>query len=403
MNCFSRLALTAALGLSLVCAGCSNGTADNSAMTGSSNVATPKPELETASDGTSISPAIYSEDDYLKLLEENYPQVAASLVDEAQQTIAIPGLDATNTFLLETEKKQSSDNSDTSVDNEETSDGTYEIDVCDQMTPQGVTVDDEHMYISAYCGKHEHFSVLYVLDKVTGEYQKTIVLGGNSHAGGIAYVEQAAGLWITTNKSSIKGDGELSLVTMADIEAYDLERDLRPIEYAKRVDLDETKAASSLTYFNGYLIVGHFEEEGLGKAVCYKLDENGIPYLNGNIAAYPEDVVTSAGGLELEQGICADDEHMYLTESYGKEHSRFYVLDVDSSKGIAGWVEFNEDDFDNNLKMPRYLEQVSSEGDTLYLIFEGAANKYRERDVPIHTDRVLKISKTKLFEQMGIE
>lgn len=401
MNRFSRIALTTALGLSLMCAGCSGTTADGSATAANSG-ATAKPELETASDGTSISPAMYSEADYLKLLQENYPEVAASLVDEDQQTIPIPGLDATNTFLIETEKKESSDNSDADVENEDSSDGKYEIDVCDQMTPQGVTVDDEHMYISAYCGKHEHFSVLYVLDKATGAYQKTVVLGGNSHAGGIAYVESAAGLWITTNKSSVKGDGELSLVTMADLEAYDLETDLVPIEYAKRVDLDETKAASSLTYYNGYLIVGHFEEEGLGKAVCYKLDENGIPYLNGNIAAYPEDVVTSAGGLELEQGICADDEHLYLTESYGKEHSRFYVLDVDASKGIAGWVEFNEDDFDQNLKMPRYLEQVSSDGDTLYLIFEGAANKYRERDVPMHTDRVLKISKTKLFEAMGL-
>lgn len=387
MKRFSRLVMALLLAVQVpLLAACSGGT----------------PALEKAEDGTSISPAIYSENDYLKLLQENYPELAESLVDEDQQTIPIPGLDATNTFKLEVKKQDSTDNSDTSTTNLDSSDGKFEIDVCDQMTPQGVTVDSEHMYISAYCGQHEHYSVLYVLDKATGEYQKTIVLGGNSHAGGIAYVEQAGGLWITTNKSSVKGDGELSLITMADIEAYDLETDLKPIEYTKRVDLDETKAASSLAYYNGYLIVGHFEEEGLGKAVCYKLDENGIPYLNGNIAAYPEDVVTSRGGLYLEQGICADDEHMYLTESYGKDHSRFYVLDADPSKGIAGWVEFNEDDFDNNLKMPRYLEQVSSDGDTLYLIFEGAANKYRERDVPMHTDRVLKVSKTKLFEVMGL-
>lgn len=387
MKCTSRLAttfvLTAAL---LLCSACS-GT----------------PALKTAEDGTSISPAVYTEDAYLKLLQENYPELAECLVDEDQQTIAIPGLDATNTFALEAKKQDSTDNSDSSTTNLDSNDGKFEVVTCDQMTPQGVTVDDEHMYISAYCGQHEHYSVLYVLDKATGEYQKTVVLGGNSHAGGIAYVESAAGLWITTNKSSVKGDGELSLVTMADIEAYDLESDLKPIEYAKRVDLSETKAASSLTYFDGYLIVGHFEEEGLGKAVCYKLDENGIPYLNGNLAAYPEDVVTSHGGLLLEQGICADEEHMYLTESYGKDHSRFYVLDADPSQGIAGWVEFDEDDFDNNLKMPRYLEQVSSDGDTLYLIFEGAANKYRERDVPMHTDRVLKVSKSKLFNVMGIE
>lgn len=380
-----RIGAALLMGALVVCAACSD-----------------TPALEKAEDGTSVSPAVYSETGYLRLLRENYPEVFESLVDEDQKTIPIPGLDATNTFLLEAKKQDSEDNSDTSTTNLDSADGKFEIDVCDQMTPQGVTVDDEHMYISAYCGKHEHYSVLYVLDKATGEYQKTVVLGGNSHAGGIAYVEQAAGLWITTNKSSVKGDGELSLVTMADIEAYDLESNLKPIEYTKRVDLDETKAASSLTYYNGYLIVGHFEEEGLGKAVCYKLDENGVPYLNGNIAAYPEDVVTSQGGLLLEQGICADDEHMYLTESYGKDHSRFYVLDADPSKGIAGWVEFNEDDFDHNLKMPRYLEQVSSDGDTLYLIFEGAANKYRDRDVPMHTDRVLKISKSKLFDVMGI-
>lgn len=36
------------------------------------------------------------------------------------------------------------------------------------MTPQGLTLTENYLLISAYCHDHQHHSVIYVLDRITG-------------------------------------------------------------------------------------------------------------------------------------------------------------------------------------------------------------------------------------------
>lgn len=485
-------------------------------MTGCSS----KPALQLAEDGTSISAAMYDEGTFLRLLETYYPALEDSLASESQSLYVIPGLDNTTTLPLE---DTSSDNGE---NNDENDNYQPDIEICDQMTPQGITVTDTYMFVSAYCGKHEHNSVIYMMDKDSGEYLKTIVLRGKTHAGGIAYVESANGIWVTTNQGSVKGQGELSLISLDTIMSYDLEKTHAPIEYEAVQALPETSCASSLAYYDDYLIVGHFDDTEKGIVVCYKLDDNGMPQMqtatttmeidNGELAkdALEEaaetasaqevleqaqnaeavakeeaeqeaeleaaataaaqtdvaatdaattesaassmtaattgaaaedsiidraanaaeellnifsgnsgantnattpttaeaqaqieeklDSIVSTGGLYLEQGIGADDGYLFLTESYGIEHSRFYALKPDTTQeGIAGWIDFDHQDFSSYMEMPRYLEQVTSDGDYLYFVFEGAANKYRDRDVHIHSDRIIKVSKAKIAANLA--
>lgn len=521
-----------------------------------------KPKLELAEDGTSISPAMYDDATFIRLLEKYYPAFEFGIDTTEKSTFAIPGLDATTTLPLEDSSTENGEDKDS--EGETTEDYKPEIEICDQMTPQGITVTDTYMFSTAYCAKHEHNSVMYMMDKETGEYLKTIVLRGKTHAGGIAYVESANGIWVTTNQGSIKGQGELSLISMDAIENYDLATSRAPIEYAAVQSLAETSVASSLAYYDDYLMVGHFDETEKGTVVCYKLDANGMPQMqtatttmeidneelaekalretaettsaqealaqieeveeaakeeaeeeaaleaaatakaatteaaetsasaaeaasegtasadestgenstasagaveaasgDSNASAdaattattgatLPENItaatteaaegslfdgaataaeeffnkltggstdgsgnnllptteeaeaaieeklenIVSTGGLYLEQGIGADDEFVYLTESYGVDNSHFIVLEPDTSQGIAGWVDFDNLDFTAlYMDMPRYVEQVTCDGDYIYFIFEGAANKYRDRDVSIHVDRIVRVDK----------
>lgn len=55
------------------------------------------------------------------------------------------------------------------------------------MTPQGMTLTENYLLISAYCYDHRHHSVIYVLDRQTGIHLKTIPLPDLPHAGGLAY------------------------------------------------------------------------------------------------------------------------------------------------------------------------------------------------------------------------
>lgn len=62
-----------------------------------------------------------------------------------------------------------------------------EKDHCTAMTPQGLTLTEDYLLISAYCHDHQHNSVIYVLDRITGVRLKTVILPDLPHAGGLAY------------------------------------------------------------------------------------------------------------------------------------------------------------------------------------------------------------------------
>ena len=60
-------------------------------------------------------------------------------------------------------------------------------DTCLEMTPQGLAVTEDYLFISAYCHEKEHNSVLYMIDRRTHDFIKTIVLGGQPHAGSVCW------------------------------------------------------------------------------------------------------------------------------------------------------------------------------------------------------------------------
>ncbi len=118
---------------------------------------------------TNTEPTLYKTVDEQKNALSAYPSVIRAGFDANQSqtdqgTYVIPGLIETQTL-----------------------DKTGKVAECDEMTPQGVTIADDYILISAYCHKHEHNTVLYVLSRDDHKYLKTIVLENRPHAGSIAY------------------------------------------------------------------------------------------------------------------------------------------------------------------------------------------------------------------------
>src|SRR5699024_4818293 len=68
---------------------------------------------------------------------------------------------------------------------------------CTSMTPQGLAVTKDYLFISAYCHTGQHNSVLYMIDKHTHTFIKEIVLPGRSHVGGLAYDPVHQNLWVS--------------------------------------------------------------------------------------------------------------------------------------------------------------------------------------------------------------
>ncbi|WP_432228224.1 hypothetical protein ACQ3MN_07885 [Enterococcus faecalis] len=113
-----------------------------------------------------LKPALYSLDEQKKELEKMllFYELAFSNDKKDSGMYVVPGLIKTETLK------------ENRVGELETSDG---------MDPQGVTVTEHYVLISAYSHKNGYNSVIYVLDKQTHLYIKTVVSDGSPHVGGI--------------------------------------------------------------------------------------------------------------------------------------------------------------------------------------------------------------------------
>ncbi|STP33808.1 Uncharacterised protein [Enterococcus casseliflavus] len=70
-------------------------------------------------------------------------------------------------------------------------------DQCQAMTPQGLAVSEDYLFISVYCSQQEHHSQLYIIERTSGRHLKTVVLPKRPHVGGLVFDRATQMLWLT--------------------------------------------------------------------------------------------------------------------------------------------------------------------------------------------------------------
>lgn len=264
-----------------------------------------------------------------------------------------------------------------------------QLDDCGMMTPQGVTVAGRYLLISAYCHDAKHHSVLYVLDRYSHEYLKTIVLKGRPHVGGIAYDPQTQKLWVCGEREQ---HAEIFAIDLARITSYQFSEasTYRPITYSDQFELPEIRRASTIAYHENSLYIGHFTDEGAGVLEQYELNERGE--LSGQLlrrAALSEDLTadlpeSSVETVDRVQGITFYQDKLLLSQSLGAwQESKIYVFD-DSQKPAA----FQRQEALEVIEAPAHLEQITVIDQKLYAVFESAASAYVKLEAT-RVDRVL--------------
>lgn len=336
-----------------------------------------------APDGTSTEAACYTDAAFSELLGESYPEIASALAADGPSAVPIPGLTQAVTLPYAEEGSSAGDGPVT----------------CAHMIPQGLAVSPDRLYVSAYCEKLEHQSVIWMLDKQSGAYLKTLALPDIPHVGGLAYAPESDGLWVTTNQGQPDGTAQISLIANDDLERYDLQAERAPIAYAYQADLPELPAASSMFYCaqpEPSLLVGHFEQYGNSEVARYVLSADGTSVLPHSKLDSTGSVneLYSYGGMQKAQGLCVDDGHAFASLSWGARDSNLIVMRTDSP---GNWADFDDEHLVRRIECPAYMEQIVCDGDDLYLLFEGGASKYRKRDVTMHADRIVKLSLSKLL------
>lgn len=269
------------------------------------------------------------------------------------------------------------------------------------MTPQGITLTEKYLLISAYSHDHENHSVIYMLDRETHRFIKTVVLPGRPHLGGIAYDPKHQRVWITTG-GLFAG---LSSIDLKELEDYQLKAD-RVVSYHQQISLKEVSHASALTYTSGVLVVGYFTLNEYGRMATYRLNDQGELRISSQekISSFDQGEQKKAGltsvpssqfarslgswkTLDMIQGIAFYKDYLIMSQSWGPERSgKLYFFDLDKVNNF-----FSVKDAAFEIDTPPYIEQVSVGGDQLFAVFEGGAWPYRTRN-PVLVDHVIQLN-----------
>lgn len=326
------------------------------------------------------TPAIYPENQEQANVLKDFPDLFKAAVESNESVkdigmYVIPGLLNTTSVT--------SNEANTIVD-------------CKSMTPQGVTVVEGYVLISAYCHDHEHNSVLFVLDKDSHKYLKTIVLQDQPHAGGVTYDPKAKNIWVC---GRYEDKAEIVAISLANLEKYDLNQKVQPIEYSQRVELPQLKRASVITYWNQAIYVGYFADHEEGRLETYPVDEDGK--MAGKLTK--EQRIRTTIDLDKSnekdtvvrelQGITFFKNQFFITQSYGAlKDSKLLRFTYDAEKEV-----FLDSDVSKISDFPAHAEQISTYQNELFIIFESAAKPYRGIE-KVWVDRVLRADLNKLMD-----
>ena len=327
----------------------------------------PKPK-QVLVNGTNVNPVSYSEETFLNRLSFAYPEVAKRLlkVDE-QEVYVIPGLEQSQAIVHSGSK-------------------AGQVGIATDMDPQGlVIIEDKYVAISGYSKSKAYNSVIWLLDKKTGAYVKTLALDDIDHVGGITYDEDHDRLWVATVDKD--KDAQVEALSLAAIEAYDLNQSQQPIAFDYSVDLADVKLSSYLTYHAGKLYVGYFDQSSNGILATYPVSADGqlSGLINAKGEAEPEQTWATA---EKIQGISFYGNVILLSQSYSSQNSKLFVFENRLSDPK---FDLKTDDAVASLTLPAYLEQIIGHKNQVFLLFESASHKYRQNPFLIHMDRVIKI------------
>ena len=319
------------------------------------------------------SKAYRYEQDIFEAAKEEYP--VTSVLSE-KRTIPIPGLEKTH--LRMTDRK-----------------GKLYDELCSCMIPQGLCVTEKYILVSAYCENttyYNHPSVLYVLDKKTGDYLTTISLytyngtvvseyNGNSfsgqkplvnHVGGLAYGKEK--VWIALG--SDRQVGSISIYRIN--QAVRMDRDGVALSLDHTLDCKYT--ASYLTWYQDQLWIGNYEYATNGSLHAFHVNELGnsiqlkeaedmfVLPSNANGAAF-----TKINGRDCLAVSCSKSRN-FLNREY--DH-KIYLYEVRMDGSASDAMAMHD-----YYTVPPMAENVVIDGQDIYMIFESGARKYSGSDTP---------------------
>ncbi len=249
-----------------------------------------------------------------------------------------------------------------------------------QMVPQGITLTEEHIIITAYDFKKRGNSKCYIYT-MDGKMVNVVSLDTKSHVGSIAYDKKNDFVFIPGDNGTVlvyKKDDLLYNNFANSTFYFDLS------EKFKIYDNKYTNVVDYLTIDEDDLYVGNFLNNENGLVQKYKIvgENNRLKLILSKEFTVPQKV---QGISFYKEG---DTKYMILSISFGRKNDSYLeiynyrddIIDYTTEKKI-------------NLTMPPMLEQNTIYNDRLYIIFESNANKYKNSKNKVDCICILDIKK----------
>lgn len=235
------------------------------------------------------------------------------------------------------------------------------------MIPQGITLMDDYILITAYDKNGQSSSRCYVLS-LKGKLINTVILDTNSHVGGIAYDHINNLLWIPDN------DGKLNVY---DAQTFLTEKKVTyKYQFTKageRLKNYENKLKNLIAYLcikDNKLFVGSFDDKEKGLVKSYEIIKNEEDEIELNYISEFK-VPPQVQGIDF---YTIDEEtYLLLSCSYGRFNpSYLYIYKYDEET-----LDYGSSIIDKvTLKLPPMLEQITIKSNKLYTLFESKAKEY---------------------------
>lgn len=326
---------------------------------------------------TNAAPAVHTLSEVSEILMEYDDFFTEEIVEHLSQeenfgTYIIPGLKSTKTVNSK----------------------TGQSDICTSMTPQGMDVTKDSIFVSAYCHTKKHNSVLYQIDKESGRFVKEIIMPNRTHAGGIAYDNLNQVLWVS---NMMDGQAAVSLYTMEALENYQYDKTKKPLPFLETHVLEGLTRNSFMAFRGGSLYAGYFSLSGDSIINRYSVDfeineKNKEEYeelnrereLLSNVAIDQEwaDILSQVQGLEVF------GNYLFISQSYGFADSRLRVYErsvIETEK-----YSLKKKEEIKSFALPNRMEQICIQDGRLYMLFESGAYAYR--GIPVNcVDRIVSV------------
>ena len=239
------------------------------------------------------------------------------------------------------------------------------------MVPQGLTISDDYFFISMYDYYHLSNSMINVYDK-DGNFINSCELYNKAHVGGISFDNKNNLIWVSSNFGNVDAYRSFDIINKEN--ASPLYKDLYLGSNLRSYNRLFKTSISYLAFYNDSLFVGNFtlSEKGTIKQYEINFDKDRTVHLTETNRFKVPNLVQGISFYENN-----DDTYMILSRSYGpKIPSVLQIYKYDENIKDYTSPLINTKAF----RYPPMIEQISSNEDSLYSLYESQAKPYNKEE-----------------------